>query len=262
MVPAADRFRSRLARLRNLAKRSESAPRPMPTPVELDLGGSMQHYYFRRVIQSAQDWYAGVRMAKFPEDLRTYEHLLWEMRADTVIEVGTAFGGSALWFRDRLRELAHYGRVSDYRVITLDVNVDRPRDLLDAADPTWKERITLVEGDVSDLATAEKVTSLLPRGARCLVVEDSAHTYQTTMGALRSFAACVPQGGYFVVEDGYIDVEEMVPGPDWNWVPPHGVLPAVADWLKTEEGSAFQVRRDLELYGLTSNPHGFLQRVR
>ena len=57
----------------------------------------------------------------------------------------------------------------------------------------------------------------------CFVVEDSAHTYETTLAALGSFARFVPQGGFFVVEDGCVDIEEMRLAPDW----PRGVLPAM-----------------------------------
>jgi hypothetical protein len=63
--------------------------------------------------------------------------------------------------------------------------------------------------------------------------------------------------GYFVVEDGYVDVDEMRQSDDW----PRGVLPAINDWLATPEGKGFAVRRDLELYGISCHPRGFLQRV-
>ena len=43
---------------------------------------------------------------------------------------------------------------------------------------------------------------------------------------------------------------------DW----PRGVLPALEEWLQTPEGSDFTVRRDLELYGISCHPSGFLQR--
>ena len=42
---------------------------------------------------------------------------------------------------------------------------------------------------------------------------------------------------------------------------PRGVLPALERWLGTEEGSAFTVRRDLERYGMSCHPRGFLQRI-
>ena len=47
----------------------------------------------------------GLPLVKFAEDLRTYERLLWSARVDVVIEIGTFVGGSALWFRDRLRAM-------------------------------------------------------------------------------------------------------------------------------------------------------------
>ena len=88
--------------------------------------------------------------------------------------------------------------------------------------------------------------------------EDTAHTRESTLGALRGFSQFVPVGGFFVVEDGFVDVEEMRPDPDW----PRGVVPAIREWLAGEEGSRFRVRRDLEMYGLTCRVEGYLQRVR
>jgi hypothetical protein len=44
---------------------------------------------------------------------------------------------------------------------------------------------------------------------------------------------------------------------DW----PRGVLPAVADWLGGDTGSEFRQRKDLELYGLSCHPGGYLQRL-
>ena len=82
------------------------------------------------------------------------------------------------------------------------------------------------------------------------------HTYETTMAALRGFSQFVPPGGFFVIEDGCVDVEELRVDPDW----PRGVLPALHEWLASEPGQAFVVRRDLEAYGLSTNREGFLQR--
>jgi cephalosporin hydroxylase len=217
----------------------------------------MREYWLARARQHVRDLYAGVPLSKFPEDLRTYEHLLWEEAADTVIEIGTHAGGSALWFRDRLSALVQYGRIArEPRVITVDISQEAARDNLTRTDPDWSTTITLVEADVCAPETAERVAALVPEGARCFVVEDSAHEYDTTFAALDNFARLVPPGGYFVVEDGSVDVEEMRASANW----PRGVLPALHDWLATPEGSDFTVRRDLELYGLSCHPEGFLQR--
>lgn len=216
----------------------------------------MASYWLDRVRQVSFDSYVGVPIGKFPEDLRVYEHLLWAMRADTVVEIGTQFGGSALWFRDRLATMARYGRIgSEGHVFAVDMSIDQARERLRATDPA---NITLLEGDVRDDEFVRRVADLIPPGSRCFVVEDSAHTYQTTLASLAGFAHLVPLGGYFVVEDGCVDVEEMRLTDGW----PRGVLPAIRDWLATAPGSAFMVRRDLERYGLSCHPEGFLQRVR
>jgi cephalosporin hydroxylase len=233
-----------------------SVPPPSVT-VELE-SDSLLSYWHARVLQHTEDSYAGVRLSKFPEDLRVYEHLLWLDAPDTVIEIGTQFGASALWFRDRLRALRAYGQISsEPRVITVDIDQSWAREALAVADPAFQREIDLVEGDVCDHSTVEAVAELVKDGSRCFVVEDSAHTRATTEAALRGFARFVSPGGFFVVEDGCVDIESMRPREDW----PRGVLPALHDWLETPEGADFAVRRDLELYGVSCHPQGFLQRV-
>jgi cephalosporin hydroxylase len=90
-----------------------------------------------------------------------------------------------------------------------------------------------------------------------MVIEDSAHVYETTRAALELYSDLIPPGGFFVVEDGCVDVPWMRIKQDW----PEGVLPALDEWLATPQGSAFRVRRDLEVYGVSCHPSGFLQRV-
>ncbi|CAL9460570.1 CmcI family methyltransferase [Streptomyces sp. enrichment culture] len=232
--------------------------RALPPRVEAVLDGTVRAYWTARERQHVRDVYAGVRIKKFPEDLRMMEHLMWLSRSQVVVELGTHFGGSALWFRDRLRALAGYGRVPrDVRVVTLDLRQDKARAALSAADPSYEDGITLLEGDITDPQTALRVRAAFPEGARCLVVEDTLHTYGTTAAALRNFAPLVPVGGFFVVEDGIVDVPELRP-PGM----PGGVLPAVRDWLAGPDGADFRQRRDLERYGLTCHVGGWLERVR
>lgn len=225
-------------------------------PVEARLTDTVGDLWRERVRQHLEDGYAGVPMSKFPEDLRVYEHLLWAAAPEVVIEVGVQHGGSTLWFRDRLRTLEHYGRVRAPRVVGVDVDVAAASRNLAAADPSWQRSITLIEGDIRKPAVLERIAAAVPDGASCLVVEDSAHEYDTTMAALTSLASFVPPAGFFVVEDGCVDIGAMRLEPAW----PRGVLPAVADWLRSAAGGDFVRRRDLELYGITCHPGGFLQR--
>lgn len=228
----------------------------LPPAVRVALGDRVGDYWLRRVEQTRSDTYAGVLIGKFPEDLRVYEHLIWISRATVVIEIGVHHGGSALWFRDRLRAAATYGRVGEGRVIGIDRDTSAGRAALAAADPSYEQSITLIDGDIRDPSLPGRIAELVPAGARCLVIEDSGHAYDTTLRALEGFSHFVPEGGFFVVEDGCVDIEEMRASPAW----PRGVIPAIAAWLETDEGSCFEQRRDLELYGVTCHPYGFLER--
>jgi cephalosporin hydroxylase len=230
----------------------------LPPTADIDLErDSLLNYWRERARQHTRDSYAGVPMSKFPEDLRVYEHLLWLSWPNTVIEIGTHFGGSALWFRDRLRALQTYRRVGGrINVISVDTDQSNARSAVAAADPHHADSVTLIEADTRDPETAERVAALLEPDARCLVVEDSAHDYESTAASLRSFSCFVPPGGFLVVEDGCVDIDAMRISADW----PRGVLPALHDWLGTADGGAFRMRRDLELYGISCHPEGYLER--
>jgi cephalosporin hydroxylase len=154
--------------------------------------------------------------------------------------------------------MQHYGRIDDFRVISIDIDTSVAAEQLAAADPQYEESISLITSDIRAPGLPDVVAGLLPPEARCLVVEDSAHIYETTMAALEGFARFVPLDGFFVVEDGWVDVPAMRTTPDV----PRGVLPAVRDWLDTPAGRCFRVERDLELYGVTSHPSGYLRRIR
>ncbi len=229
----------------------------LPPSVSINLSDSLHTYWRKRAPQVMFDSYAGVGMFKFPEDLRVYEHLLWESRANVVIELGAHCGGSTLWFRDRLRINESYGRISAPKVIAIDISTSLAERNIKAADPSGGDLITLIEASVTDPELPDRVAAMVPPGSRCFVIEDSAHTYETTAASLRGFAKFVPEDGYLVVEDGCVDIDALRTDPQW----PRGVLPAVDEWLGMPEAQGFVLRRELELYGFTCHPRGFLQRT-
>jgi len=230
----------------------------VPAAIQVGPDTPLRAYWSARAHQHTQDRYLGIKLSKFPEDLRVYEHLLWVSAPDVIVELGAQSGASTLWLRDRLRTLQSYGMLAaPPRVVAVDIDLDAARHNIALRDPRWQESISLVEGDVCDPAVRAAVGACIPRGAVCMVIEDSAHVYATTKAALELYSDLVAPGGFFVVEDGCVDVPWMRIKPDW----PEGVLPALDEWLSTPQGSAFRVRRELEVYGVSCHPQGFLQRV-
>ncbi len=245
------------------APAASSAPRELgqsalPSVVPLDVEEPTGDYWRRRLAQHTGDWYAGLRLQKLPEDLRVYEHLLWASAPAAVVELGSHRGGSTLWFRDRLAALDRYQPLATgpRRVVAVSEDTGPAREGVSLRDPAWPASISFVDGDVRDPELPRQVAGLVPAGGSCLVVEDTAHQYDTTLAALLGFAGLVAPGGFFVVEDGVVDVPGLADGASAG-----GVLAAVDDWLASEAGAPFRRRRDLELYGLTSSPQGWLQRT-
>lgn len=227
-------------------------------PMEDRLSQTLGDYWLDRARMHFEDSYMGILMTKFPEDLRVYEHLLWQDAPNVLIEIGAWNGASALWFRDRLRTLAQYRKIGTPLVISIDVEVATAAANVAALDSDYEKTIKFIASDVTDPELPQQVRAMLPKKARCMVVEDSAHVYDTTLASLRSFADFVPLGGHIIVEDGCVDIDPLRFDADW----PRGVLPALDHWLTTEQGSRFAMRRDLEQYVVTCHPRGYLQRVR
>ena len=157
-----------------------------------------------RLAQHTLDFYAGIPIEKFPEDLRVYEHPLWWTRPEAVVEVGTSSGGSALWFRDRLRTLERYGRIADPLVVSTDIDMTRAREWL-GVEP---QGIVHLEIDCRSPELTSQVAHALGGRTRCLVIEDSAHVYDTTRASLDHLSKFVDVGG-LVVEDAVVDEEAL-----------------------------------------------------
>lgn len=229
---------------------------PLPAPVGPPVDGRFETFYRERLVAHTHDHYMGIPLQKMPEDLRVYEHLLWSSRANVVVELGANLGGSTLWFRDRLAALHRYRRTGLPHVIAVDLVAEATAASIRRIDPDARG-ITFIAADVTDPALPGVVAGLLRPDDRVLVVEDTAHIYETTMAALDGFSRFVSPGSYLVVEDTVVDVEALRIDPAW----PRGVAPAVSDWLAGPSGAGFEIALDAEIYGVTSHPRGFLRRT-
>ena len=182
--------------------------------------------------------YFGVPTQKNPLDLWVYQEMLVARPPDVIIEIGNKYGGSAL-------ALAHLlDRLDRGRIIAIDID-HRPVHPAARAHP----RITFIEGDAC--ALADQVKALVPAGAEVLVIEDSSHTYDNTLGVLHAYSELIQPGGYFIVEDS-ICHHGLDVGPS----------PGPFEAIETFVGRnpAFEIDRARESFLITWNPKGYLRR--
>lgn len=184
--------------------------------------------------------YFGIRTLKSPVDFWIYQEILFETRPDFVIEIGNCCGGSTL-------ALAHLcDCLGKGQVVALDLSHEAVPELV-----RRHPRIHLIEGDACQ--SFAKVRALVPRGAGVMVIEDSAHTFENTLGVLNTYSGLIQPGGYFIVEDGIINH-----GLDGG--PSPGPYEAIGAFV--ENHPDFEIDRNRESFLITWNPKGYLRRVR
>jgi cephalosporin hydroxylase len=204
-----------------------------------------------------RDSYAGVPISTFPEDLRAYEHLLWEQHPQIIIQVGVRDGGSTLWLRDRLFDFQRYRLGPAPLVLGLDVDLSSARGRFAELPPEGTAGIEWIEGDIADDRVSKRVHSLVSDEAEVLVIEDAAGDATTTLAALKALAPLVRAHGYYVVGRTCVDIETVRTSDAWA----RGCGLALTEWLASDPlGRRFRRRLDLEPYGLTFHPGGILQR--
>lgn len=183
--------------------------------------------------------YFGIPTHKNPNDAWVYQQIIVAMRPDVIVEIGTKYGGSALYLA-HLCDLLGHGRV---------ISVDHHHGFLQPG-PGQHPRVTLLLGDAC--ATFPEVRALIAPGERVLVIEDSSHTYDNTLAVLRTYSELTRPGDLFIVEDS-ICHHGLALGPN------PGPYEAIEAFVA--ENPAFEVDRSQEVLFITWNPKGYLRRI-
>jgi cephalosporin hydroxylase len=188
----------------------------------------------------AYTFFEHVPLLKNPLDLWVYQEVIFDLKPTLIIETGTAYGGSALYFA---RQLDRLGQGS---VISIDLD---PAETL----PQHK-RITYVKGSSVDQDIVEAVARCAQTHPRVMVVLDSDHSAAHVFQELDAYAQLVTTGQFLVVEDTNI-TGHPVP-VSWKGGP--GPHEAVEEFLAIHPEFARDVLA--ERYLLTMHPGGWLRR--
>ncbi|NPA24236.1 MAG: hypothetical protein GXO34_00225, partial [Deltaproteobacteria bacterium] len=174
-------------------------------------------YHQREVVFEKVSW-MGIPTLKNVLDLWIYQELLYRVKPDLVIEMGSFRGGSTLYLAQLLEQM-DCGRV-------LSVDLDHSR--FEAKHP----RISILTGATQDPEVIGQVKKQAA-GQRVLVIHDADHNRETVLADLHAYADLVAVGSYFIVEDGIVDLfpsgtllGDTLPGP--------GPLPAIREFLAAD----------------------------
>ncbi|MBL7068352.1 MAG: class I SAM-dependent methyltransferase [Candidatus Omnitrophica bacterium] len=198
-------------------------------------------YHQKEIVFDKCHW-MGKRAFKNPFDAWIYQEIIYEVKPDLIIEIGSAEGGSTLYFA-HLLDIIGKGKI---------VSIDIERSKFNVR----HRRIDVITGDSSSPETVAKVSRLC-RGRSVMVIHDGDHSKGQVLKDLKAYSNFVSMGSYLIVEDGIIDL--FKPG-DGIGTYVDGPYNAVNDFL--EDHPNFIVDKERERYIMTYNPRGFLKRIK
>lgn len=201
--------------------------------VSLELRRNIYNYIHRQGRGENEPRWRGIQVVKYATDLILYSQVIYRCKPDWIIETGTKFGGSAVFFGDMLSLFGGSGNV-----LSIDIE----------AKATPKHpRVQYIAGNSADREVVAKVATRV--SGRIMVVLDSDHSERHVRRELKLFSPIVTPGQYLVVEDCYTTRAE-----------PYGPGKAVAKFIGKRDDFRADPLVDQFIFGVTLG--GWLLKLR
>ena len=198
-----------------------------------DLTKQFHNRWFRAGTWPTVTW-RGHTALKCPMDLWVYQEIVFERKPETIIELGSKHGGTAVFLADVC------ATIGKGNVVSVDIE--------DCPCPAH-DRIDWVLGDSVDGDTFRRVVSMCH--GDIMVVADSDHSEEHVLKELQFYSPLVTKGQYFIVEDtNHAYIHDRIEGTP---------LAAVKRFLA--ENKDFRIDESRERFQLTFNPSGYLERI-
>ena len=185
--------------------------------------------------------YRGIKTIKCPFDYVIYQMLIFDIKPDLIIEIGTNHGGAALYMANML------DIIGEGEIHTIDIKEYEINDLV-KDHPKIKRFLGGFENYDLNLTKGFK---------KVMVIDDGSHTYDDVMLSLNLFKDVVSAESYFIVEDGVLDKIGL--GPQYNGGPNKAIFEFLND------NPNYTIDKNLcDFFGInaTFNTNGYLKKIK
>ena len=208
-----------------------------------------------------QTW-MGLTLWQIGEDLVRMQRMVHDIRPKWIVETGTKFGGSAIYWASILHSLGLY----DSRVITLDL-IEQP-DAVEAFENHFLKGYvhSYILGDAADPSNVKKVEDIIAEdpGPTFVFLDDN-HNRDHVLSELRQYSKFVTENSLIVVADTvYEDLDGTPVGKSNEKYPDVAKSnPRAAIKLFLDENDSFEMDTSFTGSGGPSLfPDGFLRRLK
>ncbi|KAJ9454856.1 Rhamnosyl O-methyltransferase [Diplonema papillatum] len=208
----------------------------------------------------------GVKCQQDPMDAFAIQDMLWRVKPDLLIEVGTNNGGGAIFYASIMQTYNPKGHV-----VTLDVkpvnqnwmtgkNKDNCKGCITGDEhPLWTNTdiIKFIQGDITTKPVQLQVEEYVKKAKTVLVVEDASHRYPETLTRMKVIAKYVTPGSYMLVQDTKMDRFVGRLRKKYGNLK-FGPMRSVDEFINANQG--WQIDRTFEYYIYSQHHRGFLKR--
>ncbi|MBA7669906.1 hypothetical protein ES703_78044 [subsurface metagenome] len=189
----------------------------------------------------------GIHVIQNPCDMWAIQEIITEVKPDFIIETGTLYGGSALFFASVLKDVNQNGKV-----ITVDID-DKTKIQGASKFKLFQDYIEFIHGDSVSREVIDKIVSRIGDSLKVIVTLDSDHSKEHVLKEMMLYSKFVSLNSYLIVQDTHLDgwgVRKNFEGP----------MGALKEFLKTNKN--FIPDHSREKFLFTWFPEGYLRRIR
>jgi cephalosporin hydroxylase len=210
---------------------------------------------FHKLFYSSGAWgtikWCGSGLLKNPFDIIIYQEIIFDVKPDLIIELGTGMGGSALFMAQILDYLGN-GKVISVDAFT-EEEILKDTSLYKFKRPKHK-RITYWKGKSCSPDIEKRIKKAAKSAKTILLVLDSDHSMNNVLAEMWMYHSLVSKGSYMIVDDTNLNGYPVLPG--------YGPGPMEAVKAFFDENDLFVIDKAKERLLLTQNPNGYLQRIK
>lgn len=185
--------------------------------------------------------YKGRLMTKLPCDMFIYPDIIYQLKPEIIVEIGTQRGISAIYFADLIKN-------NRGKVLTIDINSPDDKILNEFKD----NNITFINGNINDSLTIKQITDFC-KGRKCLVIDDGSHNQDDVYFAFKSLNHLIPNKGLYIIEDGMTNI--IIEPKNKDFQPNIGINRILKDYTN------FKQFRNYDIFIFSTIFKGIIQKI-
>lgn len=201
-------------------------------------------WYFNNLIWQDTTW-MGIETYKSPCDMWNYQEILFKVKPSLLIEFGTAFGGSALFWTSVMRQIGE-----PFKVLSVDIS-----HALLKPEARRDPDVEFVESSSTAPEIAKRIESLRKEyPGKVFAILDSDHSMEHVLAEMKLLRPLLVSDDYLVVEDSLLNGHPVAP----EWGP--GPYEAIEAYEKEFPNDYTHDTPRANKFGWSFAPYGFLIR--